>query len=430
MDRIDIAPIQDIIDNDLCIACGACVYVCPEQIVLPSYSEIRGAYEVRIVEAEACNTCTTKPCGDVCPSVSAITADNSPLDRVGKIESVHIGHSIEFQHNGVSSSGGIVREICYDFIRKGVSVICLTESISGGKSTYEAGMLDDLKMLETMPGSIYHSVSFINAISILKEESGPFALVSIPCHLEGIVKYIQKYEPKLEEKIIFRLGIICGWMFSDHGLKNFVQSHNLESPILDAKYRGEDKVGLLKIKTSESVHKFDRRKFDTLNEMIAFRSSFSTDVNRLRCRLCQNHTNIQSDISIGDAWLSRKGKQKLSILVVRTSRGKKILDSLVNQSRIELEIGSEDDILESQGEDLVYGHTAQKLAKIMTAADKPAPNYPFSENSSAVMYKDRFKFGLERMKRELLQRGSYRTYRVLYTILKLKSVIGFILKRN
>jgi hypothetical protein len=164
--------------------------------------------------------------------------------------------------------------------------------------------------------------------------------------------------------------------------------------------------------------------------MMIFRSSFSTDVNRLRCRLCQNHINIQSDISVGDAWLARKDSQKLSIAVARTPAGEALLQSLRQQERIEIEVGSVADIEESQSKDLVYGYTAQRLACLIDAQHKQIMDYGFVSNPVTVTGKDKLKFKLEQIKRRLLRSGDYRAYRLLYTLTKIKPLLVFILKRK
>src|SRR5690606_37960767 len=111
---------------------------------------------------------------------------------------------------------------------------------------------------------------------------------------------------ELSEKIALIAGIICGWMYSHHGIRAFSSYKNINQEIKDVRYRGEDKVGKLKIFTNDEVHTFDRRKFHSFKEILDYRASFSTDVNRLRCRLCQNHLNVTADIAVGDAWLARK----------------------------------------------------------------------------------------------------------------------------
>lgn len=423
------ASIQKIIDNDLCIACGACLPVCPKNVIEPAYSSARGANEVRITDDSGCPSCP-KPCGDVCPSIRPFATVTKPLSRLGPIEQVYTGYSKEFQLNGISSSGGIIREICHHYLTRNINVICLTEERADGKSIYEARLMQQLSDLNHMPGSIYHSVSFFKALDLLQRHSGPFLLVAIPCHLEGINNYIATQQPQLANKIALKLGVICGWMYSDHGIANFADAHHLNEPLLDAKYRGEDKVGKLKLRTATKTHSYDRRHFDSARDMVIFRSSFSTDVNRLRCRLCQNHINIQSDISVGDAWLPRKGKQKLSIVVTRTAAGEALIQGLHQQQSINIELGSVADIEESQSKDLVYGTTAQKLAVMLQAQGKPIMDYRFEGQPVVPDRRDKLKLQLELIKRKLLRSGSYTAYRLFYALTKIKPLLSFIMKRN
>ncbi len=422
------APIQAIVDNDLCIACGACIPTCPKRVVTPAYSHYRGAQEVRITEPKACELCSG-PCGDVCPSIRAFPDRHHRTPRLGPITQVYTAHSRAFQHDGTSSSGGIIRELCHQFLSRGTGVISLLEEPGEGRSRYEAGLLRRVDELEKMPGSIYHSVSFHEAIPILRESEKPLVLVAIPCHLEGISKYIESQQPDLAEKIALRVGIICGWMYSDHALANFADAHAIREPVLDAKYRGEDKVGKLKIRTATQFMRFDRRRFQSTREMIAYRSSFSTDVNRLRCRLCQNHTNVQSDISVGDAWLARKSSQKLSLVVTRTRAGETAFDELKRSGRIEVEPGSVADIEESQSKNLVYGTVARRLSRHRARRNLPVVEYAFQESGSDPRGVVGARFWLERVKRGLIRKRRYRAYRTVYALSKPQHLLAFLVKR-
>ncbi len=418
------APIEDIVESDLCIACGACVVACQYDNIRRNVSDYRGSVEVQIKNDVVCATeCKSRECGQVCPSINAFAGAESTIpeggdksDRVGPVLEVLLGYSPTFQQNGSSSSGGVIREVCALYLERGFSVIALGEIDGGDSIEYDAIAYSDPKDLRKMPGSIYHSIGVFNALRVLENQDGPFVIVSIPCHLEGIDNYIRECNPSLADRIHLRVGIICGWMYSHHAISSFTESMGLEGKIRDVRYRGEDKVGKLKIWfDAETPVQFDRRVHKTFTERLVYRSSFSTEMNRMRCRLCQNHTNVSADISVGDAWLARKGQQKLSIVVVRSDLAMTLVDDLRQQSRLILEKGCVEDIVESQSPNLVYGKVAQKLAIYQRNRHRCVPHYPFLENEK-LSFVESIGFMRNDWFRHIIRSRRYKLFRFLYLL--------------
>ncbi len=414
--------IADVVENDMCIACGACVQACPNNAVTPTFNDGRGAYEVQITDPSQCEGCPA-PCDAVCPSLSVNFAQlsdscSSPqqFDRQGPITGMYVGYSPLFQKDGVSSSGGVLRGLIRAALEDGFPVICLTKSGEG----YEPDILQTPEDLARVPGSIYHSVSFAQGIELLRQVTRPCYLVATPCQLAGILNYVKQCEPALQDKIHIKLGLICGWMYSHHALSAFATFKGLPGQVVDARYRGEDKVGQLKLTTAEQEYQFDRRNFENAKERIDFTSSFSLPVNRLRCRVCEDHLNLLADIAVGDAWLKRTGKEKLSLVVARTSRGDDRLQELVRRQILILEDAEAGDLVESQSENLVYGLGARKLNRYLGVRNKPVPRFVFDAESEPVRvgWWDWFEFKLEFWLRSLVRSGRYLAYRRVYIFYK------------
>ena len=424
--------IQQVVDNDMCIACGACIEACDKNKIIPAYNEYRGCNEVQILDTTACLNCDTG-CESVCPSIEVdfqkLIPEHSNLSRDGNYISVHIGYSPKNQFNGVSSSGGTLREITHFFLDKGIPVLCLSAESELADGKYNARMIYTMDEMERIPGSIYHSISFSDAIvQIRKVEK--CALVAIPCHLEGILNYIHLKEPSLLKKIVFKAGIICGWMYSDHSYLAFSKFHGIDEKITSIGYRGEDRIGKLKFYTNRNLLYFSRSVFNTLHELISYKASYSTDVNRLRCRSCQDHLNFLSDVSVGDAWLKRKRGEKLSIIIARNAVGVELLENLAKKNRLVIEDGTFEDVIESQSSNLVFGTIARKLNTYLSKNRKIYPKFIFEDKvlQDEITVLDHLKFKIEFIKRDLVRAQKYRKYKFIYALTKLKQLSIIYLK--
>ncbi|MFN0076456.1 MAG: Coenzyme F420 hydrogenase/dehydrogenase, beta subunit C-terminal domain [Prosthecobacter sp.] len=339
----------------------------------------------------------------------------SDMSRQGPVTGVFLGYSQPHRDNGVSSSGGIVRLLIQTALTASTPVICLIKKEHG----HGPAILRSVAELAKVPGSIYHGIGFLDAIPLLRSVDQPCYLVSTPCQLEGILKYAVDHEPALLDKIALKIGLICGWMYSDHSLHAFMTYKGIKGDFTDANYRGEDKVGLLKIRTGEGEHKFHRRVFAGRAERLDYAASFSSGANRLRCRLCQDHLNVLCDVAVGDAWLARKHEQKLSIIVTRTPAGLKILRSLEAAGSLHLESSGENDIIESQSEDLVEGQTARRFSRHLRSIGMATPEFVYAETTRQEpppTLAEQAGFGIERLLRWLLRNKNYRLFRSVYLL--------------
>ena len=431
-----------VVQADLCIACGACVSACPFGTIESVYDRFRAAHEVRVKDAQYCVGCAM-PCDSVCPSIfvemrslgGAVAVPVRQTSRERNEDPVWIGYSPAFQRNGVSSSGGIVRELIRSCIEQGMPVLCLTEKrgefVKDFRFRYSPEILHDTNDIERLPGSIYHGVSFASALDLIKKADTRIALVTTPCQLEGISNYIHRIDPPLENKIGLVIGLICGWMYSDHSVLSFARFKNLAEPIQDSTYRGEDKIGKLTILSRGKKNSYSRREFATLKDFLDYRAAFSTELNRLRCRICENHTNLLADIAVGDAWLKRVGSEKVSVIISRSERGRSMVERLTNQGRVICHKGSYDDVIESQSRDLVRGENARAFSMFLAGKGVQVPDWGFAadDNSVSSVSVRTLYFSSELRRRDLVRRGRYESFRKWYAISRYRSIASFVVKK-
>ena len=430
--------IQLVIETDQCIACGACVAACPDSFT-PAFNNYRGAHEVVITSSENCVGCDGM-CAKICPSIEVdfiksrralgrpVPSGEPPLPD-GWAASVHLSWAPDHRDNQISSSGGVLRSIVAYYLSRKQPVVCL--AMDPGENTYKARLLDKIEDLEYLPGSIYHSTSFNDAIELIRNSEEPVVLMAIPCQLAGIAQYIAACEPELAEKIDLVCGIICGWMYSHHSLHSIATHKQITEPIENAKYRGGDKIGNLRILTETNEYSYKRANFNKLSDMIDYRSSFSTDFNRLRCRLCEDHTNMLADVVAGDAWLKTKKNEKISILISRTEQGETLLQTLSNEGLIHPEPASFKDVIESQSENFVYNNTAKIINRIMRDKGMQTPRFLYANHfeTTNVRTLDRLQFFIETFLRLIIRQKFYKLYRFIYVFRRPSTPLRFWLRK-
>lgn len=420
--------IEKVVNNNMCIACGSCIYACPHNIIYPSYNRHHESWGVSFIESDICKTCP-HPCDRVCPSISVnfnylLTFKQEQENTLQNQteEQYYTGYSSQFGNNGISSSGGVIRSLIYQNISDGVPVVCLTNI----NNNYSIAAIKDINQITSVPGSIYHSISFHQSIGLIKESSRPVVLVSTPCQLEGIYNYIYYLDTSLYKKIHLAVGLICGWMYSMHAIHAFCSYKKIKEEPTLISYRGEDKVGLLKIKTKDNFFSFNRRKFKSFKEMIDYSAAFSRKFNILRCRVCENHLNVLADISVGDAWLKRKKNEKESIIIVRSKKGKEIIQSMVNHD-LYIEKADFNDIIESQSANLVYNYNAYAFSEYLRKKKVVTPSYKHRDIISKKEKKTFIKFSYEMIIRKyIINKRLYSIYKISYVS---ENLFDYILKQ-
>ncbi len=383
--------IQLITDNNLCISCGACKHACPYQVIQIEMNDDKGFYEPIVVDDQHCATCESRACLTVCPSYEENFVElanwTDPAQEIGPWHSIYTGHTNDADVRRRASSGGIIKELCRYFLETGqVDGVITLRHISGLE--YEPDIYRTVEDVLQTPGSIYHNISFEQAITILKTTPGNFLLIAIPCQLTSIHKWMSLYGDQMVGQIALTIGLICGWMFTRHSLRHFGRSQGIRfEDLQDATYRGGDKFGALVLDTGEQKHAFKRRpNFFRDKHAVPYWIAFSRTYNSQRCLLCVEHLNYLADIVVGDAWLDAFKNESVgtSIIVVRNPKFTPVFQTLIDSGRLDLQPATEKDVIDSQSRDLALGISAQKIANQMRAHGEFAPTYVLPNPASGL----------------------------------------------
>ena len=333
--------IDKIIAEGLCTGCGTCKGICP-QSAIDIRTNKSGTYLPLIIidKCIKCGNCYRSCSGkyfdydEFNHEIFGKTPKNAFL---GNFNDCYISYANNQQIRYNSASGGVITALL---------IYCLENEIINGAVVTK--MKKD-NPLEPEPFIARTKEEIINASkskycpisvnSIIKEilksnEEEKFAVVGLPCHINGFRK-AEKYYPKLKKKIKYHFGIICSHTNNFNGTKFLIKKLEIDNEDINRlDYRGDGWPGKMKIWLKDG----NKKTIELTSPLYAcFHNSglFTPS----RCLICDDVTAEFSDISFGDAWL--KDTMKIehfgkSLIISRSESGEELLKAAALNGQIDL----------------------------------------------------------------------------------------------
>lgn len=400
--------LSGVLDQDLCIACGACVQV-DDSLELRLHPDKQIFEPIHASNADAAS---------VCPAVQVdfdrLHGELFPGSEVGPygvVESVWLAQSRNVDRNMKASSGGMIKELLLALLAQDdcAGVIALDK---GEGLQYRPRLITDPEEVDRMPGSIYHNLPKDDVIPLLRDAPGKVVMVGIPCEFEGTFQYITQFEPELMDKIHTTIGLLCGWQYNYHALQAICEYQGIDYDALtDVTYRGGGPVGKLQLHTGSETATVGRRV--NYSYQVAFDRTFNT----ARCHLCINHANFLADIVVGDAWLPSTVSTRtgISLVIMRTAAGEAMLRDLAGRDRLVATEVTTAEIEESQTHRIAMGDFAYAYADFLDELGLHRPDMvgPNRVETTPVPREEVEEFHAElRIKTALQRAGRYGYLRV------------------
>jgi len=345
-----------VIESGMCIGCGACertadnvsLVLDPESLIFTPSSP-GGADAASICPAIAVDY----------PGIHEFLFPGAEVGPFGVVRSVHLTQSTNRDRNVKASSGGIIKETLRLLLESGdIDGAIALDHVDGVE--FAARLVTDPDQVDTLPGSIYHNLRQTSALDLLEANEGRYALIAIPCQLEGLYAYIRRFRPDLKDRLVLTIGLLCGWQYSHHSIEAMGEYLGYTpSEIEHVSYRGGGPVGKYSVTTRDGSTYSASRRVD-FSYQVAFDRHFNTP----RCHLCVNHGNFFADLVVGDAWLPSTlfTKTGISLVVCRTTFAEQVHQRLIDTGRCVSTQVTEDEIRESQTERVVFGEFAYAYA--------------------------------------------------------------------
>jgi coenzyme F420 hydrogenase subunit beta len=177
--------------------------------------------------------------------------------------------------------------------------------------------------------------------------------VGLPCQIHGVRK-AEAYIKDLDKKLVVHMGLFCSHTVNYNGTIFLLRKLGLSPRLVrEIAYRGRGWPGHLVCKLANGME----LTFPYAESWNAYWTIFSSFFyTPLRCLMCFDETNELADISLGDAWLRKFKYDKVgrSLVVVRTDRGREIIESALSEGVLLLEDISPSEVELSQSEALKF----------------------------------------------------------------------------
>lgn len=347
------ATIEKIVDEGLCTGCGTCSGICPNSAIYMVINST-GIYIPKLIN-DKCNKCGI--CFSSCPG-KFFDFNEFNLEIFGKkpgnillgnFINCYLAHSTNHGIRYNSASGGLVTSLLIYALEKGIIDGALVTRMKKDNSLEPEPFIARTKeeIIEASKSKYCPVPANIVLKEILKsKEAERFAVVGLPCHIQGIRK-AEKVNEILRNKIKLHLGIFCSHTLSFTGTSLLLKKINIEKKeVKKISYRGEGWPGKIRIDLKNGNQRYISNQSPLWN--IIFNSFFSTQT---RCLLCNDLTAEFADISFGDPWLPEivsKEQVGKSIIISRTKQSEELLNAANSNIYIGLSQIEHEKVIQSQ----------------------------------------------------------------------------------
>ena len=321
----EVRNVADVAGWRMCIGCGACAYVCPEQKIVLKDIEEDGIRP--FLKDSDCGGCPD--CLKVCPGLE--TSHEEEESHPGSIRELKSGwgsvlelwegHATDPRFRFEGSSGGAASALAAFCLERGVAEgvmhIGASETEPWRNQTFYSRSSEELL---ARTGSRYSPASPCDSLETLENGKGAGVFIGKPCDIVGL-RRSESLMPSLREKVALAIGIFCAGTPSTRGTLDMIRKMGVATDAVEElRYRGRGWPGMATVRLKGQTELRSR-----LSYMEAW--GFIQKYRPYRCYLCPDGTGEFADLSCGDPWYREiaEGEAGYSLVLVRNEKGRRVL---------------------------------------------------------------------------------------------------------
>lgn len=325
--------IKEIVQNGPCIGCGLCAALCPEEALEMAWNRYGEYNPVEVIP------CTTE-CG-LCLKVCPFADHDENEYTIGKSlygDVPGIGHHPEAgyhlatyvgyadEHRPTSASGGVVTWLLERLLAEGIVdyAVCVAPT-SDPERLFNFAVFDTPESVRAGAGSAYYPVEMSGVIRHILETPGRYAVTGLPCFIKAI-RLAQQKNPKLRERIVVTVGLVCGQLKSRHFTEYIASLADLPGKAARVRYRGksQDQPANNFYFAFTSTAGDERRIFWNEGIAEAWTNRWFTP---RACNYCDDVFAECADVTCMDAWLREyvKDSRGTSLVLVRSPQVQEVI---------------------------------------------------------------------------------------------------------
>lgn len=285
-------------DSRLCTGCGGCSNICPRNCIVTELDRKRGYYVTRVDES-LCISCGL--CQKVCPVYTWTNQTEHPLlGRTGRTFSVYA--SDDTLRQSCASGGFTTSLLCYLLEQGLVDAVVAVGRDEKRPLMARPRICTNAADIVACKGSVYAPTSYSDVLKELLESTYQrVAVVGLPCHIQTVCR-LEKTLPKLKNRIVFKISLVCGHTPSLKGYAYSLRHLGIDAEkIQSISNRGDGWPGYFKVVMADQrVVKVNYRHWLSWG-MVMSSVLFTPD----GCAHCVDPSGYEADISVSDAWLPR-----------------------------------------------------------------------------------------------------------------------------
>jgi coenzyme F420 hydrogenase subunit beta len=320
-----------VLEEGLCTGCGACVGLCPYQVI----------YHDRTVQLHHCDLEDGK-CYAFCPRTTTdLTALRKLLfekddltPEIGAVKGYYFSQAVDPELRKIAQHGATVTALMELALAEGLIDSAIVSS-RNQEFMQNGAIVNDRVTLRKNAGSKFTVSPTIAAFNqLVTDDKGNIGVVATPCQALALtkMKLVKEDNPKINQlKLV--VGLYCGWTLSAEKYTKLLLEKNI----------GVESITGMDIPAGKNV-----LELYTNNDAKSIPFDEVQDCIREACLYCMDSTAEYADVSVGSARFSGNWEEvrHWNQLIVRTAKGRELVELAVKRGTLEVREASAESLKE------------------------------------------------------------------------------------